>query len=76
MNNTAQRIAGAGGLKLRCTKCGWDQFKLTAHRVGPAGMLTTREVGDIASECGRCGHTGVPGYHEAIDAPIQQQLVT
>ncbi len=49
------------GLKLRCLRCGFDEFKLTAHQ------LDGNAVGDINTECARCGHVGTPGYIPEID---------
>jgi hypothetical protein len=53
-------------LKLRCTRCGWDQFRLTARQDD------TRAVGDIITECMRCGGTERPGYLPDVDPPQLQ----
>jgi ribosomal protein S27AE len=53
-------------LRLRCVRCGFDQFKLTAHR------LTESAAGDIRTECARCGAIEQPGYIPDIDPPQLQ----
>lgn len=51
---------------LRCTRCGWDQFKLTAVMRGD-----DRPVGDIKVECLRCGGIEQPGYLPDVDPQLE-----
>jgi hypothetical protein len=53
-------------LKLRCTRCGWDEFKLTARQD------EKRVVGDIITQCIRCGSTEQVGYLPDVDPPQLQ----
>lgn len=53
-------------LKLRCTRCGWDQFRMVAIE------RDNRAVGDIVCECLRCGGKEPVGYLPDVDPPQLQ----
>jgi len=59
-------------LQLRCYRCGWQLFKLSAEVADEKSPS-----GDVKTECARCGFTEV-GYIPAVDpleklkAPQQQ----
>jgi hypothetical protein len=67
MNSVQAQAPPPTQVVLRCLRCGWNEFKVTA--ILPR-LEDTR--GDVALECARCGGTA-PGYLPDVD-PVRLRI--